>query len=275
MPEPAPLAVMSFNIRYGTANDGLDHWKVRKERTFEVLRRHPSHILSLQEALDFQIDEILEALPGYASLGVGRDDARRRGEFSPILYDTARLKPLRSDTFWFSDTPHVPGSRHWGNQITRICTWAFFQDMETGSHFFVYNLHLDHQSQPSRERSVDLLLQRISERGTDDPVVVTGDFNVDEDNPAIDKMRAAGFRDTFRVVHPDAKDVGTFNAFQPEFRPEKIDHIFVDRHWSVDTAAILRDRFDGRWPSDHAPVTFRGHAVLECASLLALSEGDR
>ena len=33
-----PLTVMSFNIRYGTANDGENHWKQRREFLFDVVR---------------------------------------------------------------------------------------------------------------------------------------------------------------------------------------------------------------------------------------------
>ena len=33
------LVVMSFNIRYGTANDGDNRWDKRKGLAFDVLRR--------------------------------------------------------------------------------------------------------------------------------------------------------------------------------------------------------------------------------------------
>jgi endonuclease/exonuclease/phosphatase family metal-dependent hydrolase len=92
---------------------------------------------------------------------------------------------LDSGTFWFSDTPEQPGSKTWGNDITRICTWARFRDA-TGGTLYVFNVHLDHESQPSRERSVQLLATRIRGRAAPgDPVLVTGDFNADEQNPAI------------------------------------------------------------------------------------------
>jgi endonuclease/exonuclease/phosphatase family metal-dependent hydrolase len=255
VPQPVqePLKVMSFNIRYGTANDGPNHWSVRRPRTIAVIQKNLAPLIGLQETLDFQIEELKVAFPGYASLGVGRDDGQAKGEFSAILYDTKRLRPLRSDTFWFSDTPTVPGSRHWGNNVTRICTWAFFHDLKTGRYFYLYNLHLDHESQPSREKAVDLLLKQIKERSTGDPVIVTGDFNVGEANPVIAKMKGAGFSDTFRTLHPDAVDVGTFNAFQ-ELGKEKIDYVFADSVWAVKEAEIVKDKIDGRWPSDHTPV---------------------
>ena len=119
----------------------------------------------------------------------------------------------RSDTFWFSDTPAVVKSTSWGNRIERISTWAYFEDRE-GPAFYVFNVHLDHQSQPSRERSAALLLARIGALDPKAPVVVTGDFNAGENNPAARAMLAV-FRDSFRVLHPDDSEVGTFNGFKP------------------------------------------------------------
>lgn len=252
---PLTLDVMSFNIRYGTAPDGEDRWELRKPRTIAAMRAHPAAVVGLQEALHGQVEELTQAFPDYEALGVGRDDGRTNGELSAILYDRTRLQVLRSNTFWLSETPNVVASKSWGNSITRICTWAFFRDRATGRHFYFFNTHLDHQSQPSRQSSIALILRRIAERGTDDPVILTGDFNVGESNPVIAAATAGGFRDTFRTLHPEVKDVGTFNGFKLEFGTDKIDYIFVGSGWNVKRAAIVKDRYDGRWPSDHAPVT--------------------
>ena len=154
---------MSFNIRYGTANDGENRWANRRDMLFALLRTENPDLIGLQEALRFQIDEILAAVPGYAVVGVGRDDGKAAGEMSAILFRTARFHVAASGTFWFSDTPEIPGSKTWGNRITRIASWARFVDRD-GSAFTHYNLHLDHESQPSREKSTALLLQRITAR---------------------------------------------------------------------------------------------------------------
>lgn len=251
-----PLTVMTFNIRYGTAADGDNHWLKRRDLLCAVLRDERPDVVGLQEALRFQIDQILDAVPGYAFVGVGRADGRQAGEYAAILYRVARLQPRRSDTFWFSDTPGVVKSTSWGNQIERICTWAYFEDRE-GPSFYLYNVHLDHQSQPSRERSAAMLLRVIGARDPAAPAVVTGDFNAGEDNPATAAMRAA-LRDSFRVLHPDATDAGTFSGFTPgRTSGDKIDYVFVGPGIDVLEAAIVRTSRDGRYPSDHFPVTAR------------------
>lgn len=278
---PAPLIVMSFNIRYGTASDGENAWPKRQQLVIDRIRESNADVIGLQEALRFQIDELLAALPDYKAVGVGRDDGKEAGEHAAILYRHARLSlepPVPHSAgestathghFWLSDTPEKPGSKSWGNTITRICTWARLREKGTQHAFIVFNTHLDHESQPSREKSVQLLKERIARREGADPVIVTGDFNAGESNAAIVSMLAEHkatdpksracppLRDSFRAVHPDEREVGTFNSFKPAgpFSGDKIDYIFIDDRWDVLDAAIDRTIPDGRCPSDHFPVT--------------------
>ena len=262
-----PLAVMSFNIRYGTAKDGENDWLARRDMLFEVIRTAGADLIGLQEALDFQIDEILAAVPGYAVVGVGRDDGAEKGEYSAILFRTDRFHVAEAGTFWFSDTPSVVASTSWGNTITRICTWARFIDRD-GRGFYHFNLHLDHQSQLSRERSTVLLRARIDTRATPDPVILTGDFNAGETNPALLTLTAGAgpsgppFVDTFRVLHPDVKDAGTFSGFKFGTRgPEKIDYVLVQPGSEVLSAEIVEFSRNNRYPSDHFPVVARVRLV--------------
>lgn len=263
-PEPAPLNVMSFNIRYGTANDGDNRWPLRREFLFDVVRDADADLVGVQEALDGQIQELLEALPAYGVIGVGRDDGRTRGEYAAIFYRRDRFRVADSGTFWLSDTPDVVASTSWGNTITRICTWARLIDRD-GRGFWHFNVHFDHQSQPSRVRSAALLADRIrSRRFADEPYVVTGDFNVGETNAALAVLTTAGpdvsplLVDSFRVLHPDATPVGTFTGFKPEaISGDKIDYVFVPPGTEVRDAAIIRTSREGRYPSDHFPVTAR------------------
>ena len=266
------LRVMSFNIRYGSAGDGENHWPKRREMVFEVIRTQKSDVVGLQEALRFQIDEIREAMPAYGEIGVARDDGKTKGEYSAILYRMDRFKVGDSGTFWFSDTPEIPGSIHWGNDCVRICTWARLIEKKSGRAFYLFNLHLDHVSQPSRENSAVLLAQRIFNRKHIEPFIVTGDFNAGENNPVIAYLKgntALGLPnapvskspvpmvDTFRTLHPDAKDVRTSHGFRGGRQGNKIDYVLAPPAIQVLEAQILYDNVDGRYPSDHYPVTAR------------------
>ncbi|MGH8167862.1 MAG: endonuclease/exonuclease/phosphatase family protein, partial [Woeseiaceae bacterium] len=244
--------VQSFNIRYGTADDGANAWMEREDLVYDVIRRHDSDFVGLQEALRFQLDGIRESVPGYAEVGVGREDGKEGGEYSAILYRAGRWRPELSGTLWLSDTPEVPGSKSWGNEITRIVTWARFVEKKTGRAVWMFNTHFDHISQPSRQRSAELLARRIADREPRDPVVVTGDFNAGEDNRAILYLKnvretsPVTLVDTFRVSHPDVPEAGTFGEFTGIRSGPKIDYIFVEPDAAVNEAGIIYTNRNGR-----------------------------
>jgi endonuclease/exonuclease/phosphatase family metal-dependent hydrolase len=251
---PAALRVMTFNIRYGTAADGPDAWQTRSRLALAAIRDRDPAVVGLQEALRFQLDAIAQALPHYGQVGVGRDDGVQAGEYAAILYDRRRLALLDQGTFWLSDTPEVPRSMTWGNRFPRIVTWARLQDRTAGRTFYVFNTHFDHESQPSRERSAELLLARIAARtAPQDPVLLTGDFNAGEDNPAF-RAIAARLADTFRAIHPSATEVGTFHAFAGGRGGPKVDAVLASPEWQVMDAEIVHVNENGRYPSDHFPV---------------------
>jgi endonuclease/exonuclease/phosphatase family metal-dependent hydrolase len=265
-----PFQVMSFNIRYGTANDGPDHWKHREPLVIQVLKDHQPDIVGLQEALHFQIETLCAALPQYARIGVGRDDGKTQGEYSAILYRPERFRKTASGTFWLSDTPEVPGSITWGNACTRICTWATLEDRKNGRTVAVYNTHWDHVSQPSRVKSATLLTRWMQQSPAVHGIILTGDLNADEANPATRLLQQASLAlrtvgeeatrpeklvDTFRKLHPRAVDVGTFNGFKGTRSGGKIDYVFATDNLKVIEARILHDNREGRYPSDHFPVS--------------------
>ncbi len=261
---PSAINVMSFNVRYATANDGNDRWELRRDLCLEVIRQQSPDLLLLQEALRSQIDEIKSAVPGYAEVGCGREDGAAKGEYAAILFRKSKFGLGGCGWFWLSDTPTKPNSMTWGNRVTRICTWARFEF--GGRVIAVYNTHLDHESQPSRERSVSLIADHMASNSKGLPLIFGGDFNAGESNLAIRKVTGDdgfGFVDSFRQIHQDAVDVGTFHAFKGHTTGEKIDYIFVSGHWNVLESEIVRANTDGRYPSDHFPVTAR----IELASL--------
>jgi endonuclease/exonuclease/phosphatase family metal-dependent hydrolase len=268
------LTLMTFNIRLGIAKDGENDWDHRKEILFDVFTKYQPDVVGLQEAYAFQIDGIVQAHPKYASLGVGREDGQSKGEFSSILYRKDRLKVLDQGTFWLSETPEVPGSKSWKTACTRVCTWARFEDGRSGRTFYFYNTHLDHISQEARERGIELIAKRMKARKSPDPTFLTGDFNAGEDNAAVafvkgEPPKAGTTRaadsprlvDSYRSIHAQEKNAGTFNDWKGKTTGDKIDYIFVPASIPVLSADILHDNRDGRYPSDHFPMI----AVIDLA----------
>ena len=248
----APITFMSFNVRYATADDGANAWPLRQGLVYDAIARRAPDVLGVQEALASQVDDLLVHLPGYAYVGVGRDDGKRAGEFAAVFYKRDKFQVVESETFWLSDTPDVPGSKSWGNTVVRVCTRVRLRTAD-GLVFDAFNAHYDHESQPSRERSSALVLSRVLAAGV--PAVLMGDLNAGETNAAVASLKEGGLVDTLRVLKPDEKDVGTFNGFDPKgTKGEKIDYVFTTPGWKVLDAGIDRSTFDARCPSDHWPV---------------------
>lgn len=261
---------MTFNIRYGTALDGADAYPRRRQMLFNVIEAADADVVGLQEALRFQVDDITGELLEYRAISVGRDDGHDKGEASAILYRPSRLRLDTSKTFWLSDTPEVVGSNTWGAVCVRICTWAHFTEVGSGVGFYVFNTHLDHQSQPAREKGIALILRRIAQRERwADPVVFTGDFNSGENNAVLQRTLDVGMQlfapddsvvrlvDSYRALHPREPTVGTFNNFKNKTDGEKIDYILITPDVQPLTAEIVRTSENGHTPSDHYPVTAR------------------
>jgi endonuclease/exonuclease/phosphatase family metal-dependent hydrolase len=91
-------------------------------------------------------------------------------------------------------------------------------------------------------------------------VIVTGDFNAGEESAPIRYLTngAAPVRlvDTFRVIHPRRREVGTRNRWKGRTSGPKIDSIFIEPETKVLAAETRNDdQRDGRYPSDHLPVS--------------------
>ncbi len=254
--------VMTFNILYGTADNGVNRWEHRKEALFNQITDLAPDVAGLQEALEFQVQAIRQALPAYETVGVGRDDGKKTGEQCCILYRKDRFDVAESGTFWFSDTPETAGSKHWGNTQPRICTWARLIEKKTGRGFYIYNVHLDHQSEASRVRSTKLLAQRVAQRKPIEPFVVMGDFNCGPDSPAMAYLLGCpetkplqAMTDVLAVARPEQRNIGTYHAFTGRTSGARIDMILTAPDVKTQDARIDQRKFDGRYTSDHFPVT--------------------
>ena len=149
----------SFYAHAGSALDGDDSWPNRKYLVVDVIARHDYDFVGLQEAVNFQLVELLESLPVYQHIGVGRNNGDQLGEYSAILYKPARFTVTATDTFWLCDQPDEPGCTSYGNTIPRIVTWGRFAEIATGAVLYVYNTHFDHQSESSRAQSAEQLVR--------------------------------------------------------------------------------------------------------------------
>ena len=251
------LVAGSYNIRCDTPVDGDNAWPYRKERVEALIRFYGFDVRGVQEAKPSQMSD-LRAMPGFASVGVGRDGGDR-GEYSAIFYRTDRLRVLDSGTFWLSETPDTV-SKGWDAALNRICTWAKMKDRRTGRVFYFFNTHFDHVGREARLRSAELLAGRIRiVAGDKYPVLCTGDFNAHAESEPVAVMK---------TVLRDAREASQTPAYGPPFSyagfpvqvPEKlrnrtpIDYLFVNGRVRVLTCGLLSDSDGRNHPSDHFPL---------------------
>ncbi|MHC2991841.1 hypothetical protein OB13_09640 [Pontibacter sp. HJ8] len=250
------LQVATYNIRYDNKSDTANAWHKRLPVLTGMIQFQDFDIFGTQEALHHQVQDLLEHLPGYAHIGVGRDDGKTGGEFSGVFYKKARFDLLKQGTFWLSTTPDKP-SKSWDAALPRICTWGQFRDKVSGRTFFFFNTHFDHRGQQARAESVKLILKKIKEIAPKAPVILAGDFNFDQADENYTTLNKSGtLQDAYHKAKIRFAPMGTFNDFKvTDTTQRRIDHIFLTPAFQVQRYGILTFVYgDGKLPSDHFPV---------------------
>lgn len=252
------LRVMSFNIRYGTAKDGVNSWPGRRQHVLAVIKAFGPDLLGTQETLPFQAEQLHTDLPGYVYIGWSRE-ASADGEQCGIFVRTERFEVLESGQFWLSETPDEKFSKSWDSSLPRVATWVKLKDRAASSRRLLFvNTHFDHRGVVARRESAALLASRTAELAAGQPVLLTGDFNCGEGSEPWKTLTSstAGLDDSFRRVHPQREtDEGTFHGFTGRPSADRIDWILCSPAWDVRSGTIDRSGFAGRYPSDHFAVT--------------------
>lgn len=248
---------MTFNIRYAS-NSGANSWPKRRNGVVQVIRDKKADLIGTQEGLHHQLLYLDKELKYHKWIGVGREGGNK-GEFMAIFYRTDRFKPLETKHFWLSDSPEVVGSANWGNNVKRMVTWVRFRDLKTNKEFYFWNTHFDHRSQPSREKSAQLIVNRVEALKTKLPVILVGDFNATaKANRAYDTLTGQGvFKDSFDAAH-EKVNLGwnTFNSFRKTKKGKRrIDWVLSKGPVRVDRTEIVLFDETKQIPSDHQPVT--------------------
>ena len=255
------IFVGSYNIRYNNPDDVAEAngWKQRCPNICDQINFEQPLIFGAQEVLHDQLVDLLAGIPQYRYLGVGREDGKEKGEYAAIFYRSDRLEVLKNGCFWLSQTPRVP-SKGWDAACERICTWGLFKDKETKLKFFFFNCHMDHIGVVARRESARMIIDSIKAIGKDMPVILTGDFNVDQHDEIYKIFSESGIlKDTYANAQQRMAPCGTFNGFMQDRRDnDRIDHVFVSPHFTVEHYGILTNSYwlgnTRRNLSDHYPV---------------------
>jgi endonuclease/exonuclease/phosphatase family metal-dependent hydrolase len=250
------IKVMSFNIRLDVESDGENKWSLRKDKVAGLMRYYAADFIGGQEVQNHQLKYIVEYLPAYKFIGVGRDDGKEAGEYSCIFYNGNKFRLLSQATFWLSPTPDVP-SKGWDAAYNRVCTYGLFKSKQTKQLFWVFNTHFDHVGKEARLNSAKMILNKISQLNAKNyPVFLTGDFNLRPEEEPVREIssRLQNTRTASKFIYGNAD---TWNGFKFHEKPNgTIDYIFIsnDKRLTVSKFATITDSYDLKYPSDHFPV---------------------
>ena len=248
------IKVISYNIRYNNSNDGINIWENRRSTITKFITEEYPDFAGLQEVTYSQLIFLTESLGSYDFIGVGRDDGKIKGEFSPIFYNKNKYKVLSNDTFWLSSTPEKV-SIGWDASMERICTYGLFENLDTKERLWVFNTHFDHIGNYAREKSTDLILKKINSiKSKDIPVILTGDFNLNDDNFSIKKIQKQ-LKDVLINIKKTDLNYETYNGFKNLVKSKRrIDYIFTKNFEVKEAKHIYLKTPYGGWASDHHPV---------------------
>jgi len=241
----------TYNVRNANRGDSIagNGWGQRYPYIALQIQFNGFDIFGTQEAKHHQLEDLKKAMPKYDYIGIGRDDGKLAGEFSAIFYRTDKFEVLEHGDFWLSTETTFP-NKGWDAALPRICTWGKFRDKRTGFTFLFYNLHMDHVGVKARAESAKLILKKMKEFPTELPAILTGDFNVDQNNESYTLLDQSGImRDSYQIADLRYAPNGTFNGFHPDRKTDsRIDHLFVTKEFSVQRYGILTDTYRSEAP---------------------------
>ncbi|KAK7203392.1 plasminogen-binding protein pgbB [Myxozyma melibiosi] len=195
----------------------------------EMLFNKPD-VICVQEALHRQVEDLLDLLPGFEYIGVGRDDGNQSGEYEAIFYRTEKIKVLDWSTFWLSDDPFEP-SKYPGAGSYRSATVGHLRT-KSKSEFTAICTHWDDKSDEQRQLAGSMIRYRgaYEAETTGNPVFAFGDFN----SPS-----TGGDSGGYKIITGES-DMLTMNETFVETYNSSISDTFVFKDFLHETDAQFR-----------------------------------
>jgi len=246
------MKVMSFNVLcYGNGENSLFK---RMGLVIRAIRNEEPELFGVQEAHYVWMKALIAAFPDYSYSGVGRDDGKKKGEFSAVFYKKDLFKKLDAGSFWLSETPDKPGIKGWDAVCVRVCSWAKLKEKATGKEFMFMNTHLDHVGEIAMQKGAELIASKSAEIGEGMPAILTGDFNITPDSAPCRAVKDGGFSDT-RDIAGRTDMSNTYHGFDTGTEGySTIDYVFIKGDIKVKSFKVIKKKIDGHFPSDHWPV---------------------
>lgn len=276
------IKITTFNLRSSTMDESTDarKWSNRKAGVYEWFNTNQPAIVAAQECTDDQRNDILNNCTEYGAVWYERqaswwEQLLGKDVDAPVVtfYKKSDVTVKSSGTFWlYEGAPTSPKQASNQNQ-ERCATWMKCTYKNTK--MVVINAHLSYRTkdgdmhsseamQTLRQYEMDVITGWIEDNVTaaDGPVVLLGDFNIDQGNAIFNYYKNG----TNGFYHGRAEaaetDMGrTFNNWYPAgdenwSKQQTIDHQFFKGFTSIDSYLVDRNTYaDVEFISDHWPLT--------------------
>jgi endonuclease/exonuclease/phosphatase family metal-dependent hydrolase len=264
--------VTLLNLRLPLARDGDNAWPLRSNLAIETLKSTGADIIGLQECSGMQSGDLLARMPDFSTYPDGRDDSTLGG-LVPVNFTLIMYRKDRFDAIDYSNGTVREGAPA-NPEISAYYSMVILRDKtKTLPDLIVINTHIRHNPILGAEEA-RVLNQRITaqmrlHKGAQ--AILLGDMNADKNSmvyPGLIGKQSAGaatqravtpMRDTYDyAAKPSAEKWGSYHAFTGKPAGDlPTDFIFVSDGLAADPAKVLRESHNGKFPSDHFPVTVK------------------
>lgn len=246
------MKIMSFNVRCG--NVGEVTMEDRIDIVCQTIIESGADSVGIQEATPEWMDAFKKNIGHlYDYVGVGRDDGKNKGEYSPVFYLKEKYEVVSSDTFWLSETPKEV-SFGWDAACRRVCSYAQLKDKTSGKEYVHINTHFDHRGEIARRNSVDMIIAH-AKTFVDIPVVFTADMNVVEGTENYNQFVNSNYFNDTKKLAPDTMNYCTYHDTKPEeHKDDVIDYVMINDGFKANKYVVMTEGIDGRFVSDHYPI---------------------
>lgn len=257
------LRIVSYNLLFEKKEPSAapQKWRNRINTVTTYIDSCHFDVIGTQEALTFQVNDLLKALPDFDKVGtdLGGGTNNPKAENAALFYRKSKLEILENGDFWFSETPQEGGSHSWNSGYPRKCTWAKFRIKATGHVFYVFNSHfyVFAEGHKAKIQCAIILKEKIAQIAGKAPVLCTGDFNAAPDTQTLNLLLADSLLKDFKTIaKKQSGPVGTYHGFETSIAPtNRIDYVLVNSPFDVINYRVIEDELsNGRFGSDHLPV---------------------
>jgi endonuclease/exonuclease/phosphatase family metal-dependent hydrolase len=247
------MRLMTFNLRFENDRDGSNAWVYRRELIVKVIKAYRPAAVGTQEGRWTQLLYLRDHLPDY-HLHVPLRVIDPTCQYPTLFIRKEDFHVGEGRDFWLSRTPNVHRSKDWDSAFPRMMSYAKVRLRESEKVFCLAVTHLDHLGERARYEQARVIVSWIQKQK--ESVILMGDFN-DVPGSPVHRLLVApetGLLDTWQVLglEEDAYSF-THHGFTGIPHDSRIDWILVGPHFRIIDAKIIRDHFDGRYPSDHFP----------------------